>query len=324
MSFLKRFNFFPKFTVDNISKPTLLGSILSLSAMSIMFFLMYEQFHEYVNPTIVKETIILHDQDQNTKIALNLQMLFLHMPCDILSVDQEDDLGNHYKDIHSTLIKHRFTKNHTVVIEDDELKPEEIINEVEGDEQCQLSGHIDIQKVPGNIHISNHAFRHEWENLKVVEAKVFPRMTLSHETEILNFGNYSTIHHILRRFGISEHTEFNRGKKLPKFITNTKKNFDYFLKIIPYQFVDEERDDTTVGYQYSLNFRERPFIDDNHKMHIVKINYSFSPVAMRITRKKKYISHFLGHVCAIIGGIFVIFGLINKLFFACCEVDKKL
>jgi len=211
-----------------------------------------------------------------------------------------------------------------VILDDEKLDPNEIYKETENDEQCQLSGHIDIYKVPGNIHISNHGYKAQWESLKQKEPEFFPRLRLSHKTKIFNFGSPVDIHHIVRRFGISDHTEFNRHTHLPKFMNNQKMNYDYFLKIIPYIFIDEERDnETTQGYQYSLNFRERPFIEKPKAQHILKINYDFSPISMRITRKKKFISHFIGNVCAIVGGIFVIFGLINKFFFACCSDEKK-
>ena len=323
MSFLKRFDFFPKFTVDNISKPTLLGSLLSITAITIIIYLMYSEFYEFINPTIVKETIIWTDPDQDSKLAINLQMHFFHMPCGILSVDQEDDLGNHNTDIHVTLIKHRYTNNHTVITESINHEPDEIARAIDEDEQCQISGHIDINKIPGNIHISNHGFSSQWEHLKVERKEIYPHLTLSHETQILNFGDYVKDHHILRRFGISEHTDFNR-KKLPKLFTEKRKNFNYFLKIIPYIFIDEERDnDRTIAYQYSLNFKDSPFIEKVHEMHIVQLSYEFSPVAMRITRKYKGYSHFIAHICTIIGGIFVIFGLVNKAFLACCYDEKN-
>ena len=39
----KTFDFFQKVTLDNVTKPTLIGSLLSLSAISIMIFLFLRQ-----------------------------------------------------------------------------------------------------------------------------------------------------------------------------------------------------------------------------------------------------------------------------------------
>jgi len=40
--------------------------------------------------------------------------------------------------------------------------------------------------------------------------------------------------------------------------------------------------------------------------------FEFSPVSMSITKSKPQFSRFLISICAIVGGVFVVFGLINS------------
>jgi len=324
MSLIKSFDFFQKFSVDNISRPTTVGSILSLSAIFIMVYLLVREIYDFYTPTFIKDTIIYHDTDQESKIAVNLQMQFYHMPCSLISVDQQDSIGNHRLDISDTLKKQKVNKNGMEIkgLVSNEL--DDVSKAVEDEETCRISGYVEINKVPGNIHISHHAYKQLWEYMRHVKSEQFPKLTLSHKTTRLNFGNYKEMKQIFKRFGMdSQHTEFNRHESLPIFLNNQKKNFDYFLKIIPYVFEDEELNKRTVGYQYSLNFREREFPDHPGDMHIIMMNYDFSPITMRIVRKQKYYSQFLTHICAIVGGIFVIFSIINRTYLTFFDSEKS-
>jgi hypothetical protein len=40
--------------------------------------------------------------------------------------------------------------------------------------------------------------------------------------------------------------------------------------------------------------------------------YDFTPVNMKITKEKRDLPRFLVSLCAIVGGVFVIFGLVNR------------
>jgi hypothetical protein len=44
----------------------------------------------------------------------------------------------------------------------------------------------------------------------------------------------------------------------------------------------------------------------------ISIIYDFSPVTMQLQKEKRDLSRFAINLCAIVGGIFVIFGLVNR------------
>ena len=109
-------------------------------------------------------------------------------------------------------------------------------------------------------------------------------------------------------------------KDLPNFLgLKNKNNFDYFIKIIPYQFVDENRGTSEYSYEYSISYKESDFVEERDDMPIILIRYEFTPITMRVTIQKRDYLHFLTHICAIIGGIFVIFSIINKVFVGMCD-----
>lgn len=293
MSILKNFDFFQKISVENVSKPTIVGSILSLSAISIMCFLLFREIHDFYSPTFIKDTIIYHDKDQDSKIAVNLHLQFFHMPCSLLSVDQQDSMGNHRMDVSDTLKKHRYTKDNQEIQKGLSHDLDDVMNSVEEDEQCKITGHVDIHKVPGNIHISHHAYKQLWEYLRHAKPQKFPKLTLSHKAMGINFGDYQHLREIFKRFDlVKQHSEFNRHDTLPTFLNLEKKDFDYFIKIIPNLFVDEELGTSIIGYQYSLNFKEKEYQDEPGNQHIITMNYDFSPITMRTIRKRNFTAHF--------------------------------
>lgn len=44
----------------------------------------------------------------------------------------------------------------------------------------------------------------------------------------------------------------------------------------------------------------------------VSVIYDFSPVTMQLVKEKRDLTKFAVNLCAIVGGIFVIFGLVNR------------
>ena len=107
---LKNFDFFQKITVDNVTQPTLIGSLLSLSAISIAILLLIREVMDFYSPQVKTDSIVLQDENTTEKIKLNLNLKFNHLPCGLLALDQEDSLRNHRSDISDTVRKNIITK----------------------------------------------------------------------------------------------------------------------------------------------------------------------------------------------------------------------
>ena len=139
------------------------------------------------------------------------------------------------------------------------------------------------------------------------------------------FGDVSTNKNLLSRFGYisdnnnsyfnkANHNEnsFDQNKNLPNFShENTRHNYDYYVKLIAHYLVDTNKE-SNLGYQFSMTSRKRDFDPDEEGMPIVMINYDLSPISMVIKRENKSFLHFMTHVCAIVGGVYVIFSILNR------------
>ena len=91
-------------------------------------------------------------------------------------------------------------------------------------------------------------------------------------------------------------------------------NYFKFCKLVAHSYVDEldrghERDFQT--WQYSLTSNKKP--NPNAAVQYMQIQLEFSPLTMKITKTNNTLSRFLINMCGIVGGVFVIYGMLNSL-----------
>ena len=104
----KTFDFFQKVTLDNVTKPTLIGSLLSLSAISIMIFLFLRQLINFYSYHTKTDSVVHQPKNADEQISVNMELYFNSVPCNLLSLDTVDIMNNHKGDISDTLTKKKY------------------------------------------------------------------------------------------------------------------------------------------------------------------------------------------------------------------------
>jgi hypothetical protein len=310
---LKGMDFFQKISMDNVTQPTLIGSFLSIFAIILMIYLLLRDVIDFYSTKTKRDAVVIQDKNQYEKIPLHLELRLPNVPCNLVSLDQEDTLRNHRLDISDTIKKYKILngKNNELFKYDKHNNYKNLVNALNSNEGCFINGYVDISKVPGNIHLSFHNYASEWNSLTMTHRNLANKVNLNHKFDDFFFGKIGK--KFIFRFQ-KKTKGFFRDNDLPNFLNlKTKKNFDYFIKIIPYQFVDENRGITEYSYEYSISYKESDYVEERDDMPIILIRYEFTPITMRVTILKRNYLHFLTHVCAIVGGVFVIFSLLNKI-----------
>lgn len=319
---MKSFDLFQKVTVDNTSRPTMIGAVISFFALSIMGYVLLKQLNEYFFiPLIQKDTTIFQDDTRVSTIPTNIGLSFPNLPCALISVDQEDLLGHHRLNIEDTLNKIPLDKkgnpNQNLFNGFETQKLRDAIIKQEG---CYVEGFVPISKVQGDIHISFHAYRDVYSY--VLQSGLYKNITIGHKFTLLNFGDTTISESILDKYQMrDEANNFNRVINLPNFSNATyTHDFDYFIKIIPQIFYDEYTGQTDIAYKYSLSTKTKERENHVGSMPIIMINYDYSPVAVKYTKKRRYLSHLITNICALVGGVFVIFSMLNSVLTKISEV----
>ena len=309
----KTFDFFQKVTLDNVTKPTLIGSLLSLSAISIMIFLFLRQLIDFYSYHTKTDSVVHQPKNADEQISVNMELIFNSVPCNLVSLDTVDIMNNHKGDISDTLSKRKYSYANRKIGEKYTTNRDlaNLVKAINGQEGCALLGSIRVNQVPGEYHVSFHNYRSLWRDLNQKHNDLVPRIRLSHNIRSLSFGD--TTRKVVRRFGLDENLFFRRFDDLNTFGDNQVLNYNYFVKIIPYMLVDENWGSTYYAYSFSLTSKSTPFNPVYDEMPIVNVRYEFSPIMMKVTHLRRDYLHFLTHVSAIVGGVFVVFSIINRL-----------
>ena len=92
------------------------------------------------------------------------------------------------------------------------------------------------------------------------------------------------------------------------------------MKLVPHAFVDYIDLEEDFTYSYSLNHNKKTASNALEPTVIFILDYA--PVKMILTRKKRETGDFLIACCSIVGGVFIIYGLLNSFLVRCFEKCK--
>ena len=201
-----------------------------------MVFLVISEFTAYWK--VQKSTEMIIDVNRGGDLLkINIDIELPKMPCSILSLDVQDIMGSHDVNVNLNLFKHRISRNGkdigkeifgssvTVQPQDDDMSNYEAIKkEILDHEGCHIYGDVFLKKVPGNFHISSHAFGHIVSRLAQEGHFVWD---VSHKINHFNVGEISDIDTIKKKFEGGILSPLDGSSK----IDNEKKVYEYYLKV---------------------------------------------------------------------------------------------
>jgi hypothetical protein len=170
-------------------------------------------------------------------------------------------------------------------------------------EGCNLHGHFLVNKVAGNFHFApGRTFMRAHTQIHDYTPYELEHFNTSHVIHSLGFGEYYP--------GI--HNPLDTTSKL---VTDGSALYQYFVKVVPtiYEYSDGRQ---IVSNQYSVTQHMRPKNEQHpHVVPGVFFMYDLSPIMVHIKEESRSFIHFLVSVCAIIGGVFTVSGLLDSMVF---------
>jgi len=187
--------------------------------------------------------------------------------------------------------------------------------ELQRREGCQMYGYLQVNKVAGNFHFApGKSF--QAAHLHVHDLAAFPagKFNVSHVINALSFGEDFP--------GI-----VNPLDKTMKALPNEDGGgmFMYYAKVVPtsYAFVDGR---TLATNQFSVTEHYRPISPkEGQGLPGVFFFYELSPIMVNFQEQTKSFSHFLTQLCAILGGVFTVAGMVDKIVHSAVkQLEKKM
>mmetsp|Transcript_23615 Transcript_23615/g.93623 ORF Transcript_23615/g.93623 Transcript_23615/m.93623 type:complete len:469 (+) Transcript_23615:355-1761(+) len=181
---------------------------------------------------------------------------------------------------------------------------------------CMVSGHVLVNRVPGNFHIEARSKLH---NLNAAMTN------LSHVVNHLSFGT-PLARDVARK--VAKFPQFQKDHPLDDRIFV---NHDYhqahhhYSKVVSTHFevggmMTKTRE--VVGYQMLAQSQVMHY--DELDVPEAKFSYDLSPMAVIVTSKGRRWYDFVTSVCAIIGGTFTVVGIIDALLHKILKSGKQL
>ncbi|CAK8694805.1 unnamed protein product [Clavelina lepadiformis] len=171
-------------------------------------------------------------------------------------------------------------------------------------EGCMLYGHLEVNKVAGNFHISPGR-SYEMGHLHVHD--------MDGATGKLDINVSHTINHL--SFGTSYPGQEHPLDGLTVYADKGANAFQYFTKIVP----------TTYKSLSGATLRTNQFSVTRHKkvaLHTgdtilpgMYLSYELSPMMVRYVEKQRSFMHFLTSACAIVGGVFTVAGILDSFIY---------
>ena len=96
---------------------------------------------------------------------------------------------------------------------------------------------------------------------------------------------------------------------VPKLLDHGSGYFQYYIKVVPTIYESLWGSTTSTNqFSYTELFRTTQEVE---KLPAVSFHYEISPIMARISRVRKSLGSFLTGLCAIVGGVFTVAGMVD-------------
>ncbi|XP_047958141.1 protein disulfide-isomerase 5-4 isoform X1 [Salvia hispanica] len=201
--------------------------------------------------------------------------------------------------------------------------PDNIATEIKDDAKrpapsaggCRIEGFVRVKKVPGNLIISAHSVSHSFDA---------SQMNMSHVISHFSFGKkitpwvLSDMKRLLPHLGRS-HDRLNGLSYISNpSDSNANVTIEHYLQPVKIEVM-------TKSYKLVEEYEYTAHSSLIHSLQIpvAKFHFEPSPMQVLITEDSKSFSHFITNVCAIIGGVFTVAGILDSVLHNAMRLVKK-
>lgn len=186
---------------------------------------------------------------------------------------------------------------------------------------CNFAGFVLVKKVPGTLHFVARAPGHSFDYLK---------MNLSHKVNAFYFGNHPSPRRAralaaYHPAGLT--TDWADKLSGQNFMSSARgATYEHYMNVVLTSILPKSRPEAQFdAYEYTVQSHiydtapkdPHPYLDEEDEEEVraqpvaAKFTYRMSPIQILVTDKNKPLYHFLTSVCAVIGGVFTVAGILD-------------
>lgn len=286
---IRRLDLFRKVPTD-LTQTTISGALFSICCVVFMSILFISELVDFLTPEIINELFVDQASSGLNKIDVRLNVSLPRLECKYAGLDIQDDSGRHEV---GTL--DHMAKIPIVSVDASGAKHN----------GCRLEVPFQINKVPGNFHLSTHSASHQPSLID-----------MAHEIHEISFGDDVRL--------LNLHGSFDPLKATSKLEDSALQSHEYHLRIVP--SIYEELDGSILRpYQYS--YAHKKYISLGFTGHVIPavwFKYDINPISVKYKERRKPFYEFIVMTCAIIGGTFTVISLLDSLVFSASNIIEKM
>lgn len=180
---------------------------------------------------------------------------------------------------------------------------------------CRIEGFVRVKKVPGNLVISAHSGAHSFDG---------SQMNMSHVISRFSFGKMISPREMSDMKRLLPYLGQNYDKLSGKtYITNPKDSsenvtIEHYIQVVKTEVM-------TRSYKLVEEYEYTAHSSLVHSFDLPVAKFHVVPSAMQVIIKEnaKSFSHFLTNVCAIIGGVFTVAGILDSILHNTMRLMRK-
>ncbi|PIA31954.1 hypothetical protein AQUCO_04700075v1 [Aquilegia coerulea] len=184
---------------------------------------------------------------------------------------------------------------------------------------CRIEGFLRVKKVPGNLVISARSGAHSFDPSQI---------NMSHIVTHLSFGKrvsskmLSEVNRLSPYLGASIDRMKGREYITQHDDVNANVTIEHYLQVVKTELVSRRS-----GREHKLleeyEYTAHSSLVQSFYVPVVKFHFELSPMQVLVTENQKSFSHFITNVCAIIGGVFTVAGILDSVLHNTMRLVKK-
>ena len=311
---------------EDMTIRTNIGAVMSITVLTIMAILFLSELYSYLHVNYARSITV--DVRTGRRMPIFMNITFPSLRCSLVSLDVMDVSGETHVDASTNVFRTRLDRRGYAVgglfqdIHDVEHAGD--VAHAHGDqagEGCHISVELSVNRVAGNVHIALGGQHNA--NSKLLPGSITPpaqkhiHQFLLHEMQQYNASH--TIDHL--SFGTPfplQYSPLDGATQSIDIRQGISAHFQYFIKIVPtiYTYSDGRQIDSA---QYSVTSQTHyitladAYRQDSRRIPGLFFVYDLSPFMVGIKEKVVPLSTFLCGVCAIVGGVFSVVGLLDGI-----------
>lgn len=341
--FLRKFDLYKKVPHD-LTKGTISGAVISVICVAITVYLLFAELVLYSNGSL-KTSVFVSYLNHEDKIPVRLNLTIKNQPCGKIGVDIKDANGR-YEDNVANVVHMQKGKHCNLygIIKINKTPGLIMINQI--DDKGKDGNGMDNDKTEAKMEDEKPKEEYTVEKTEAAKKQDAAAAKKAQEEGVGKLirrvvfkniaKNSKSVDHVIHDLAFGDHVPLERKWKeiipakafnvLSGITRDTEINVshDYHLKLVPTTFVDQNKR-TFQSFQFSYAYQNfvlmtpaglsPPAIIFRYEISAMEIKYQY-------TRKPLY--HLLTMMCAIIGGIVTVAGVVDKILFNTQQMLMKI